>query len=178
MMVTITMMTMRCNNKTIRYKSGNFQTLRPLNTFVSPMDWRLEAQNQPRMLYGWNLKKVLLYYFSICICIFLVFECVLSYSFLFVLSIVLDQPVVLFLCLNVFVFVWMIVFFRYSANCNLALAMQWNNPEIYQPVSLTAVNLLVAQPSASPHLEDEDDDYHLNDDINFTPSTLMDVDDD
>ena len=92
------------------YKNGNFQTLRPLNTFVSPMDWRLEAQNQPRMLYGWNLKKVLLYYFSICICIFLVFECVLSYSFLFVLSIVLDQPVVLFLCLNVFVFVWMIVF--------------------------------------------------------------------
>ena len=56
--------------------------------------------------------------------------------------------------------------------------MQSNNPEIYQPVSLTAVNLLVAQPSASPHLEDEDDDYHLNDDINFTPSTLMDVDDD
>ena len=55
--------------------------------------------------------------------------------------------------------------------------MQWNNLEIYQPVSLTAVNLLVAQPSASPHLEDEDDDY-LNDDINMTPSTLMDVDDD
>ena len=74
------------------------------------MDWRLEAQNQPRMLYGWNLKKVLLYYFSISICIFLVCECVLSYFFLFVLSIVLDQPVVLFLCLNVFVFVWMIVF--------------------------------------------------------------------
>ena len=57
--------------------------------------------------------------------------------------------------------------------------MQSNNPEIYQPVSLTAVNLLVAQPSASPHLEDEDDDYHLNDDvINMTPSTLLDVDDD
>ena len=75
-------------------------------------------------------------------------------------------------------FFWMIVFVYFDIYIYIyGTNMQWNNLEIYQPVSLTAVNLLVAQPSASPHLEDEDDDY-LNDDINMTPSTLMDVDDD